>query len=60
MIVLQKHLPHTQTAYQSGKSYASNVMWVQTTIGQILALGRTAVLPLLDASAQKLHAQREQ
>jgi hypothetical protein len=40
----------TQTAYQKSKSFESNLMWVTQCIATVCALGRSAVLPLVDAS----------
>ena len=48
--MLSECVPATQTAYQSGINGATNVLWVSSTVSQICALGRSAVLPLLDAS----------
>ena len=48
--LLSDCVPATQTAYQSGINGATNVLWVSSTVSQICALGRSAVLPLLDAS----------
>ena len=43
-------VPQTQTAYQKGKHGVSNILWIRSAIDHVCALGRQAVLPLLDAS----------
>ena len=40
----------TQIAYEKSKSFESNLMWVTQCIATVCALGRSAVLPLVDAS----------
>ena len=48
--LIATNLPRTQTAYQRHLSVESNIMWATQVIGHVLALGRSAVLPLIDAS----------
>ena len=48
--MFERYLQLTQTAYQKSTSVESNIMWITQMIGIVCNLGRSAIVPLIDAS----------